>query len=243
MNWLWASIVALSFLQGPTWAVEKEENSPGSRKVEKYRLEAVPIGGEASQRESIEITLVDGDQGVEYISRTLSPEEVEEITIHTDRQGRFISGLRTTSSRQTVKVQQEKVWLEDRKAHIEWGTREEKKRKEYELPPDMPLAVNGSLLVLLRSFPFNQGKEWNVFMIDFSGYAIRVTIRQTGMEKVAVPAGELVCYRIEVVVDIPIFHPKVTYWISVRKPNFLVKHQGRKGPFTPSYITSLVSLD
>jgi hypothetical protein len=241
MNWIYASIVALFFLQGPTWAAEKKENSSGGRNVERYRYEAIPIGGEASHRELIEIELIDEDRGFEYISKTISPEDIEEITIHTDREGRFISGLRTTSSRQTEKVQQEKVWLDDRKAYIKRGTGEEKKRKEYELPQDMPLAVDGSLLVLLRSFPFNQGKEWNVFMVDFSGYAIQVTVCQAGMEKVAVPAGELECYRIEVVVDIPIFHPKVTYWLSVRKPNFLVKHQGKKGPFTPSYITSLVS--
>jgi hypothetical protein len=243
MNWLWASIVALFFLQGLTWAVEKKEISPGGQKVEKYLFEAVPIRGEASQRELIEITLVDGDRGVEYISRTLAPEEIEEITVHMDRQGRFISGSRATFSRETEKVQQEKVWLEDRKAYIERGTGEEKKRKEYELPQDMDWAVNGSLLVLLRSFPFNQGKEWNVFMVDFSGYAIRVTVRQAGMEKVAVPAGELECYRIEVVVDIPILRPKVTYWLSVRKPHFMVKHLGKRGPFTPSYVTSLISFE
>jgi hypothetical protein len=243
MNWLWVSIVALFFLQGLTWAVEKKEISPGGQKVEKYLFEAVPIRGEASQRELIEITLVDGDRGVEYISRTLAPEEIEEITVHMDRQGRFISGSRATFSRETEKVQQEKVWLEDRKAYIERGTGEEKKRKEYELPQDMDWAVNGSLLVLLRSFPFNQGKEWNVFMVDFSGYAIRVTVRQAGMEKVAVPAGELECYRIEVVVDIPILRPKVTYWLSVRKPHFMVKHLGKRGPFTPSYVTSLISFE
>jgi hypothetical protein len=56
-----------------------------------------------------------------------------------------------------------------------------------------------------------------------------------------VPAGEFECYRIEMVVDLPIFHPKVINWISTQKPNFLVKYQGKKGPFTPSYITSLVS--
>jgi len=80
-------------------------------------------------------------------------------------------------------------------------------------------------------------------MVDFSGYAIQVTVRQAAIEKVVVPAGEFECYRIEVVVDIPIFHPKVTYWLSVRKPNFLVKHQGKKGPFTPSYVTSLGSME
>jgi len=243
MNWIGASIAALFFLQGAAWAAAEKENSPGGRNVEKYRYEAIPIGGEASHKELIEIELIGEDRGVEYISKTISPEDIEEITIHTDREGRFISGLRTTSSRQNEKVQQEKVWIADRKAYVERGTGEEKKRKEYELPQDMPFAVDGSLLVLLRSFPFNESREWTVFMVDFSGYAIKVTVRQAGMEKVAVPAGEFECYRIEVVVDIPIFHPKVTYWLSARKPNFLVKHQGKKGPFTPSYITSLVSLE
>ena len=50
MNWFWASILALLFLQGATWAAAKKENSPGGRKVEKYRYEAMPIGGEASQK-------------------------------------------------------------------------------------------------------------------------------------------------------------------------------------------------
>lgn len=243
MNWIGASIAALFFLQGAAWAAAEKEDLPGGHGREKYRYEAIPIGGEAGKKELTEITLIDADRGVEYISRTISPEDIEEIMIQSDREGRFISGLRTTSSRQNEKVQQEKVWIADRKAYVERDAGEEKKRKEYELPQDMPFAVDGSLLVLLRSFPFNQGKEWNVFMVDFSGYAIKVAVRQAGMEKIAVPAGEFECYRIEVVVDIPIFHPKVTYWLSARKPNFLVKHQGKKGPFTPSYITSLVSLE
>jgi hypothetical protein len=241
MNSVWASIVALFFLQGATWAAANKEISLGGQNEEKYRYEAIPIGGETSQKELTEITLVDEDRGITYISKTISPEDIEDITIHMDGQGRFISGLRTPTKRQNEKVQQEKVWLDDRKAYIERGTGEEKKRKEYELPQGMPLAVDGSLLVLLRSFPFNEGREWNVFMVDFSGYTITVTARQAGIEKVLVPAGEFECYRMEIVVDIPLFHPKVTYWLSVGKPNFLVKHQGKKGPFTPSYITSLVS--
>jgi len=243
MNWIWASIAALFFLHGATWAVEKKENSPSGRNAERYRYEAVPIGGEADKKESTEITLIDEGRGVEYISKIISPEDLEEITIHIDRDGRFISGLRTTSSRQNEKLQRERVWIADHKVYVERGTGEEKKRKEHALPQDMPFAVDGSLLVLLRSFPFNESKEWTVFMVDFSGYAIQATVRQAGIEKVVVPAGKFECYRIEVVVDIPIFHPKVTYWLSVPKPHFLVKHQGKKGPFTPSYITSLVSLE
>jgi len=243
MNCIWASIVALLFLQGASWAAAEKENSPGGRNVEKYRYEAIPVGGESSDRELVEIKWVEENPGFEYISKTTSPEEVEEITIHTDREGKFISGLRITSSRQNEKVRQEKVWVADRKAYIEKGKGEKGVRKEHDLPQDMPLAVDGSLLVLLRSFPFNQHKEWNVFMVDFSGYAIAVNIRQEGIEKVVVPAGEFECYRMETVVDLPIFHPKVINWISTRKPNFMVKFQGRKGPFTSSYITSLVSLE
>jgi hypothetical protein len=241
MKCIWASIVALLFLQGASWAAAEKENFPDGHNVEKYRYEAIPAGGEASHRESVEVKWIDESSGFEYISRTISPEKIEDITIHTEGQGRFISALRTTSSPQNEKIEQEKVWTADDKVYIEKGTGEEKKRKDFELPKDKLLAVDGSLLVLLRFFPFNQGKEWKVFMVDFSGYTVTVTIRQEDIEKVVVPAGEFECYRIEIVADLPIFHPKVINWVSTRKPNFLVKYQGKQGPFTPSYIISLVS--
>ena len=245
MNWFWASILALFFLQGAGWAAAAaaEEDSPRGRRVEKYRYESIASEGETSHKEWDQIELVDETHGFEYISKTTSPEKTEEITIHTDRGGRVISGLKTTSNHRDGSLQQDKVWTADRKVYVESGAGEGKKRKERELPQDVPLAVDGSLLVLLRFFPFDQGKEWKVFMVDFSGHSITGTIRQEGIEKVVVPAGEFECYRVEIVVDLLIFHPKVINWISTRKPNFLVKYQGKRGPFTPSYITSLVSLE
>jgi len=45
----------------------------------------------------------------------------------------------------------------------------------------------------------------------------------------------------EVVVNIPLLLPKITYWITAAKPHFLVKHEGKRGPFTSAYITSLIS--
>ena len=242
MNGIWASIIFLLFLQGVTLAADKT-NATGGQNLEKYRYEAVPIGGGPNQIELIEIKLIDTERGVEYFSKGISSEAVEEIGIHMDPEGRFISGLRTLSNRQNGQARQEKIWRADHKAYLERSTEKDTKRKEYELPQNTQFAVDGSLLILLRSFPFNEGKEWNVFMVDFSGYAITVTARQAGIEKVLVPAGEFECYRMEIVVDIPLLHPKVTYWISVRKPNFLVKHEGKTGPFTPSYITSLTSFE
>ena len=243
MNWIRASLLVLLFLQGASWAVAEKENSPGGRKAEKYRYESIASEGETRRKEWDEVELVKENGGIEYISKTTSPEKIEKITIHTDPGGRFISGLKATSSLRDGSLRRDKVWTADRKVYVESGTGEEKKRKEHELPQDVPLAVDGSLLVLLRFFPFDQGKEWKVFMVDFSGHSITGTIRQAGIEKVVVPAGEFECYRMEIVVDLLIFHPKVINWISTRKPNFLVKYEGKRGPFTPYYITTLVSLE
>ncbi len=82
MNWIGASIAALFFLQGAAWAAAEKEDLPGGHGREKYRYEAIPIGGEAGKKELTEITLIEADRGVEYISKTISPEDIEEITIH-----------------------------------------------------------------------------------------------------------------------------------------------------------------
>lgn len=245
MKGLWVAIVAWFFLLGLLWAEPTKEkgNDAAGEMVREYRYEAIPTGGEASQKELIEIKLIDTDRGVEYISKGVSSEGMEEIAIHMGPEAEFISGLRTISNHQHEQVREEKVERADQRVYVERGAERDEKRKQYELPPHTRLAVDGSLPVLLRSFPFNEGKEWKVFMVDFSGYAIPVTVRQAGIEKVLVPAGEFECYRMEIVVDIPLLHPKVTFWISVRKPNFMVKHLGKRGPFTPSYVTSLISFE
>ena len=113
--------------------------------------------------------------------------------------------------------------------------------KEVHPPPDKELAVDGSLLALLRFFSFNAGRARNFFMLDFSGYSITVTVHQEAIEKISVPAGEFECYRLVAVVNIPVLKPKITYWLGTQKPHFLVKHEGKRGPFTPSYSTVLVS--
>jgi hypothetical protein len=92
-----------------------------------------------------------------------------------------------------------------------------------------------------RTFPFATGKEGQVYMVDFSGTSIGVTVRQAGNEQVVVPAGAFDCYRMEVVVNIPLLRPKITYWITTSEPHFLVKSEGKRGPFTSAYVTSLLS--
>jgi hypothetical protein len=102
------------------------------------------------------------------------------------------------------------------------------------------MAVDASLLGMLRSFPFEKNKAWDLFMIDFSQRSIRVTVRQSAIDTIEVPAGKFECYRMEVTINLFLFHPKITYWISKQEPHFLVKHHGKRGPFTPTYDTALV---
>jgi hypothetical protein len=103
--------------------------------------------------------------------------------------------------------------------------------------------VDGSLLLLFRSFPFDRSVTWFLFMVDFSGASITVELRQAGVESVIVPAGTFECYRMDVVVGIPLLRPRIIYWVTKKAPHFLVKSIGKRGPFTDSYETFLLSVE
>ena len=221
-----------------SWAVEQDSRE--HEWTEEYRYEAyVPGKGSDSGKEAVWMKIAFGGSGIEYASGTTSIETVEEITIKTDRSGRFLHGKRriNTPGKQPA---QERIWRDQDRAYLEQGPGNEKRATGYDLPVDKPLAVDGSLLLLLRSFPFDTGLEWKVFMIDFSGYTVTVTVRQVGVERVSVPAGTFDCYRIEVVPQLFLFKPVLTYWLARAKPHFLVKNIGKRGPFTATYVTSLV---
>jgi hypothetical protein len=58
---------------------------------------------------------------------------------------------------------------------------------------------------------------------------------------IAVPVGTFACYRMEVIVGISLLRPRVIYWVTKDAPHFLVKNVGKRGPFTDTYITTLIS--
>ena len=244
MKWILFSypvLVALFSLPGPTSVAETPKEAAGGPRIEKYRYEAILTDRPTSPKDSIEMEFIDADGGTEYRSKILSSNSFEEISIQMDKKARFISGRRRSLQGPERTVQQERIWINGDKVVVERQTKGGIKRKEHQLPPDKELAVDGSLLTLFRFFPFDEEKKWNLFMVDFSGYSIGVTVLQKGREKISVPAGNFECYRLITVVNIPVLKPEITYWLSIQKPNFLVKHRGKRGPFTPSYTTSLVS--
>ena len=80
-------------------------------------------------------------------------------------------------------------------------------------------------------------------MVDFSQHSVTVAIRNTGVETVTVQAGAFECYQMEGIVNFFIIHNKNTYLISKNKPHILVKHIGKRGPFTSFYATELVYMN
>ncbi len=92
------------------------------------------------------------------------------------------------------------------------------------------IAVDASLLVLLRNFSFDDPESMDVFMVDFSGRSVAVSVTLDGKEKISVPAGEFECFRMKAEVRLPVFRLKVLFWIAVEEPYFMVKHRGQARP-------------
>lgn len=239
---LWAALIVLFSFPGKVWVMENQKGAAGASRTEKYRYEATPTDHPTSPKEFIEMEFRDAAEATEYRSRIISLASSEDIFIQMDKDAQFISGTRRCVQGPDTPVQQEKIWTNRHAVVVERNREGGVERKEYRPPPDKELAVDGSLLARLRFFPFDQGIKWHLFMVDFSGYSISVTVHQEGREKITVPAGEFECYRMVILVSIPLLRPEIIYWLSIQKPNFLVKHQGKRGPFTPSYTTSLVSI-
>ena len=123
---------------------------------------------------------------------------------------------------------------------VEQTSGTDKKTIQLNIPEGRTLAIEGSLLVLLRFFPYDSTTRWDLFMIDFSGKSITATARQAGIERITVPAGEFSCYRMEVLIHTFILSPTIVCWVTTEKPHFVVKNEGKRGIFTPKYTTTLI---
>ncbi len=222
--------------------VTNAENN--SQKIEKYRYEAVPEGSQdASRIKSIEMRISHKDSQTIFTMKSVAAKEVEYIRLELDADSDFVSGIRNITRPSGKLKSQGSIWRNQQTVYVKQVSGKKQKIREYDSPEDKPLVVDGSLLLLLRSFPFEQNREWKLFMVDFSQNSVSGVVRQAGVETIRVRAGEFECYRMELIVHAFIFRPKITYWISKREPHFLVKHRGKIGPLTRTYITQLVSID
>lgn len=213
------------------------------RYKEEYTYEAIPTKDKGEDRkEFIEMRLIHSDQQIICNLNRRSSEAQEIIKIETSTDGKFRSATKDMIDNFGKYIHIAGIFRDEEKVYVRQFSNGSPKTKEYSIPRGKPLAVDASLLLLMRVFPFDKNIEWDVFMVDFSQYSISVRVVQADIENIVVPAGEFECYRMEVIVKFFIFRAKIIYWITKKKPHFLVKHIGKRGPFTTSYTTSLVSV-
>ncbi len=214
------------------------ENGPaGPSHVETYRYTAVAAGKE-TDREEIELTLSLEEESSSYASTIVSVKSDERISIKMSKEGNLISGTRSLRRSPGGPVE-EKIWRDGKRAYVEQTSGTDKKIIPLDIPEGRTLALEGSLLVLLRFFPYDSTTRWELFMIDFSGRSVTATARQAGIERITVPAGEFSCYRMEVLVHTFILSPTIVCWVTTEKPHFVVRNEGKRGILTPKYITTL----
>jgi len=139
-------------------------------------------------------------------------------------------------------VEADTLYVDGQRLMVERREGDETKTKVIDLPADKPLAVDASLLLFFRHLPFESRDAREVFMVDFSQHTVTVDVRSRGLETVEVPAGTFACHHVEVTVKVFVFRPKIHFWLSADPPHFLVKHSGKRGPFTPTFSTVLTSI-
>jgi hypothetical protein len=215
-----------------------ESGPAGQSHVETYHYEAVAAGKE-SDKEEIGLTFFFEEDSAAYASTIVSAKSDERITIKMTKEGNLISGARSLL-RSPGGATEEKIWRDGKAAYVEQTSGTDKKTIRLDIPEGRTLAVEGSLLVLLRFFPYDSATRWDLFMIDFSGKFVTATARQAGIERITVPAGEFSCYRMEVLIHTFILSPTIICWVTTEKPHFVVKNEGKRGLFSPKYITTLI---
>jgi hypothetical protein len=231
------SLLLLMADQGLAFPGATESGPVGQSHVEIYHYRAVPMGKE-SEKEDIELIFSFEEDSSEYASTILSAKSDERIAIKMTKEGNLISATRSLRRSPGGPIE-ERIWRDGNRAYIEQTSGTDKK-VQVNIPEGRTLAIEGSLLVLLRFFPYDSATRWDLFMINFSGESVTATARQTGIERITVPAGEFSCYRMEVIIHTFILSPTIVCWVTTEKPHFVVKNEGKRGLFTRKYLTTLI---
>ncbi len=206
---------------------------------EEYSYATEPVGREDG-REQLKALLSFGDDRVLLSTEMSSPRAEEQIRLKMEADGSLVSGTRRRIERSGT-VSEEKLWRDANKVYLEQSSADRRETSALDIPEGAILATEGSLVVLFRSFPYDSGTRWRLFLVDFSGRSAAGTASQAGVEHVTVPAGEFTCFRIEIVFHLPVVRPKVICWFAKEQPHILVKSIGKRGLLTPTYLTELLA--
>jgi hypothetical protein len=217
-----------------------------SAPVERYEYVALPRGEtNPARQETSWSTIATTASGFRYEYTRTEADRTESGWIETDREAVFRKAFRTVERAERGIAEIDSLWRDGDRLFVlrREPTKGKEELKEFDLPGDKPLAVDASLLLWMRRFPFADGARRKVYMVDFSQHKVTVTVAQKGIETVTVPAGTFECYHLEVAVKVLILKARIHFWIATQPPHFLVRHEGKRGPFTRTYRTELVRID
>jgi hypothetical protein len=222
---------AVPGLSGPVPTADPE--------VHVYEITPEGRGGEA-RIEHAEISYRREADRLLSVSKVRYPDKLEDQTIVMAPDGRFLSAEKRTADRDGRTTGETKAWVAGDRVLVRTRAGGAEKMHTFLIPPDRPLAVDVSLLALFRVMPLGRPDPLRVFMLDLAPRSIGMSLASSGTETVRVPGGVFECYRVTATLEIPLVRPTITYWVTKAPPHFLVKHQGKRGPFTPVYTTVLI---
>jgi len=150
-----------------------------------------------------------------------------------DSQGRTISVVKKSFDRASGKVKFER---RNEKGDTDTTT--------FPAAPDI-LTIEG-IAGVLQFFPFEKSGSPGALhghLLSNEPDIYDVTIESRGMERVKTSAGEINCYKLELVPHLgllnvmKVFYPKTYFWFSVTEPHKWVRYQGlENGPGTPEIV-------
>jgi hypothetical protein len=219
-------------------------SSPADTLVERYVYLAHPEHADSGSAENHVVTITTTPAGAKYAFEIRYADgSFERGVIHATRTGEFVSATRRRFGPEGARIETDSLRVEGETLVMESERDGKIKTSRADLPRERPLAVDASLLLWMRGFPFGQGDAIDVFMADWSHRTVNVDVRDRGIETVTTPAGTFACRRMEVTVRVLVFRPKITFWIAVDAPHVLVQHRGKRGPFTPVFETRLIRVE
>jgi hypothetical protein len=212
--------------------------------VERYVYLASPQHADSASEETHTVTITSTAAGAAYaFDIRFGGGMVDRGVIETTETGTLVAAVRRRYGRDGSIYESDSLRVDGTTLVMETWRDGETKTSRAECPRDRPIAVDASLLLWMRRFPFGDPATRDVFMADWSHRTVDVDVRDRGIETIAVPAGTFACHRMEVTVRVLMFRPKITFWITVDAPHVLVQHRGKRGPFTPVFETRLVRME
>jgi hypothetical protein len=121
-------------------------------------------------------------------------------------------------------------------------------RRSLKIPADT-LSVDG-IAAALRSLPFERSRPVELHLLSNEPKLYEVRLEVRGRERVRTPAGQLECYKVEIVPSLGVLKlfgfmvPNAYFWFTVDPPHYWVRYEGpENGRGTPQVVMELASFE